>query len=1037
MSTSKAHWAFLIPSLLLYFLDVASASLPYNPTHLFPSRDGSDGVYLIQPTAPNSYQYEISLIKPNSGSSNALSRKHISSSLPFVEEDQPIAFTPIIDDEGDIFVYAGNCTAGSAGSSIWRFSSEDEENEPEGRWRQQIVHHNEQSENVNFTGANFLAAGIYYNPSTNDEDASNSSLYVFGGMCPNTSDIKSPWTSENYSNVMLRFDTSQLKEESSKFDLDLVETNDPPTAEAGFTITPLQATYTNATEGTQSKQQDFLLIGGQTESAFINMSQVALFSLPQESWTFLPVLQPSEIENDVGEKSAIIQTEIEVEPRIGHSAVLSRDGKQVVIYGGWVGDINTPAQPQLALLEVGSGYGGDGEWAWKIPRSNGLNIADKDGLYGHGATVLPGNILMIAGGYKIQSGTSKRKRADLSLNDDLLFYNISSYTWLEDYPSFSVEHAKAKTDGPLSSASQKIGLSAGLVIAFTILALILIFFWRRRKYRKSNAIREKNIRQLSLETNESSLTNREPRSWFSNIRSRLHSIAHRRHSLLPTDESSWQSSELYSTNSQSFMQNGPSPFNFERLEPLVEIPSPTRGMRKPVPTRFHTTPTNPFNDIRPASNAGYIHPIDEEEEEEEIFPARNHEESADFAVRMGAKKTVTITTPTLHSMLDPGSHQDRSVVPRRASIRSYPKSPQRRNGERQALNAFDSSSSDIEQHSNGRGSPDKSDRTISSLSEQSQRSNWSATSSMRDIGGATIRLLTRSISGGSSAVQSSVTDPFLTPRSSPTEKKIIGVNTNVRERFTGTHGSAASSAIQSNTSQGEAAIATGSGFSRLQAEGEALLGGASRLDEMLNDFERINERVAEDDDCQLPDTPRKDRVGWIGSVRRALARTTSGGNSSRVATFLSGRNSQLANRQPPADETFDVPYSDEVVANIPRRAVSDGGFWRGRRGAKDWADESDIGDLLGRRSGDDWGGPDDTRKRRNSLIPVTMGTADLHDGDSVEGDDWDVEAAAERRVVQVSFTVPRTRLRVVNVDADKGSLVSADDRKVSEGLRQS
>ena len=33
-------------------------------------------------------------------------------------------------------------------------------------------------------------------------------------------------------------------------------------------------------------------------------------------------------------------------------------------------------------------------------------------------------------------------------------------------------------------------------------------------------------------------------------------------------------------------------------------------------------------------------------------------------------------------------------------------------------------------------------------------------------------------------------------------------------------------------------------------------------------------------------------------------------------------------------------------------------------------------------------------------------------------DDWDVERAAENRVVQLMFTVPRQRLRVVNADDD-------------------
>jgi hypothetical protein len=43
--------------------------------------------------------------------------------------------------------------------------------------------------------------------------------------------------------------------------------------------------------------------------------------------------------------------------------------------------------------------------------------------------------------------------------------------------------------------------------------------------------------------------------------------------------------------------------------------------------------------------------------------------------------------------------------------------------------------------------------------------------------------------------------------------------------------------------------------------------------------------------------------------------------------------------------------------------------------------------------------------------------------------DWDVEAAVEARMIQVSFTVPRTRLRVVNTnDTDSMRSVSGISR---------
>jgi len=70
---------------------------------------------------------------------------------------------------------------------------------------------------------------------------------------------------------------------------------------------------------------------------------------------------------------------------------------------------------------------------------------------------------------------------------------------------------------------------------------------------------------------------------------------------------------------------------------------------------------------------------------------------------------------------------------------------------------------------------------------------------------------------------------------------------------------------------------------------------------------------------------------------------------------------------------------------IPRRAASDAAFWKSKRGAKDWGDEQ-----------------------------------------TGEEDEWDVEGAAENRVVQLMFTVPRERLRVVNADVDGRSIISAE-----------
>jgi hypothetical protein len=96
------------------------------------------------------------------------------------------------------------------------------------------------------------------------------------------------------------------------------------------------------------------------------------------------------------------------------------------------------------------------------------------------------------------------------------------------------------------------------------------------------------------------------------------------------------------------------------------------------------------------------------------------------------------------------------------------------------------------------------------------------------------------------------------------------------------------------------------------------------------------------------------------------------------------------------------PGSRDSDQQPPRRAASDASFLRSRRGAKDWNVEDEEEEVELQRPS-----PPDRE---------------------AEGD-WDVERAAENRVVQLMFTVPRQRLRVINADeADARSLLSQDER---------
>ena len=73
-------------------------------------------------------------------------------------------------------------------------------------------------------------------------------------------------------------------------------------------------------------------------------------------------------------------------------------------------------------------------------------------------------------------------------------------------------------------------------------------------------------------------------------------------------------------------------------------------------------------------------------------------------------------------------------------------------------------------------------------------------------------------------------------------------------------------------------------------------------------------------------------------------------------------------------------------------------LWRRRQGARDW----------------------DVDNTAAEGAAVSIGPE--------EEEEWDVESAVERRVVQVMFTVPREKLRVVNAgpDGDGVSIVSME-----------
>jgi hypothetical protein len=212
-------------------------------------------------------------------------------------------------------------------------------------------------------------------------------------------------------------------------------------------------------------------------------------------------------------------------------------------------------------------------------------------------------------------------------------------------------------------------------------------------------------------------------------------------------------------------------------------------------------------------------------------------------------------------------------------------------------------------------------------------------------------------------------------------------------------------------------------FMALQAEGESLL---PRPGDDLSAGEYSPTRSQPD---SLLGSPSKSKPsssslgkghtqGWLGSLRRVFV----GGNTSPESPTYSGGSRDNSPSRP-----FD--YNAMSMASVgaePRRTVSAGAtLWRRKQGKGDWEDSAST--QTGRSN----------TFTGSSSLPrgvVGAGVGDRGGEAGAESDDeWDIERAVENRVVQVMFTVPKEKLRVVNHDFEdeKSEVGSLRSRKGS------
>jgi hypothetical protein len=964
------HFDFAVPSLglLAVFAAPVRSALPYNPTTIFLSQKHNGSLAYVFSPAPSTPSFQLLSLNLSSTVSVAdFSFLTVSASLPF-DHAGSVAFTPAIDDAGEIYVYAGDCASGLRGSSLWRFTPD--EVGANGTWAQQNITTDEPGDKAAWGTANYLSFGMPFS-SSGQSNTTNTQLYYFGGMCP-TPGSASTWTmSANYSNAITLLEpvsssAAGSPSSPSKYSLTVSQNRNSPIPAAGFSISALQPAFLNSPSEVSTMQLNYLLLGGHTQTAFVNMSQAALFSLPEESWSFLQIGLPSANQKKSG-LTARAST-IEIDSRSGHTAVLSEDGTQLIVFGGWVGDVNTPADPQLVVLDIGQAYGGVGDWKWSIPSQTGIGIGP-GGLYGHGATMLPGGVMMVIGGYLIPATHgSKARSTDQTPNSGIYFFNTTTSAWISSYtrpnpPAAPGQKPNTKQGtGLLSSPSKKAALGSGLALGLSaIVGAIAVGYWYSRRLRKRRDIREKELREFALGVTRfhSSALGLAGIDGRGGEKTAADWLGEReRHDREPAYP--WAPGGLASGFGEGPGWQENRGTEAERTGLLVEIPSPTRGLRRNVHTRSRTgergSPyqTAPGHDDgrRNLGALGAIHPIDERDEYEQQGPEYNGLEIEDGVDLQSNRASA-------------GSNQDPfSDPPKRAVQTTHssdkPQSSRDRGLEMQDWFA-DWAIADAVLSAGGRLSPERSspdkDRTQSNLSERSIKSTSTDPSQSA---------VSRSLSQRSTGIGAAANPFSLSGASSSADQS---------GRLSPYKRSQSLALFQRPDSGGNNSVQTAAtSFSQLWAEGEELLTRPS-LGNPLNP----------------PESPTKGKARsprWMGSIKRALG-------SDRSA-------SPEIDRSASSSPTKGVTEPDGAQQQLlPRRAASASALlWRKKQGAADW----DVG-----RPGEAGGEP----------------------GEGEDGE-WDVEAAAENRVVQVMFTVPKEKLRVVNADRDAVSDIDVETGRETE-----
>ncbi|PKS08840.1 hypothetical protein jhhlp_003449 [Lomentospora prolificans] len=860
--------------------------------------------------------------------------------LPFMEaKSDTTIYSPSLTENGHLVVYVGDCNSGSD-FEIWTYTpSSTSDDDPV--WEQQTT---SISDDITYPAPNFLGASISFSSQV-QPTVSDPVLYTFGGMCANSSHEVTSWQYlGRYTNQMRKASI----ESNSEYTLSIVPSKGP-VREAGFTLTRLLPSLSYRGD-IVTQRSNYVLLGGHTQEAFVNMSTAAVWNLPEESWSFVNIKAPStrseELRANVSHRSQQSE-DVVVDSRSGHTTVLSEDGSTLIMLGGWVGNVNRAAQPQLAILRMGASYD---DWQWEIPDIQ----PEGNGIYGHGAALLPGNVMMVYGGYEITPADWAKSKRQLGSNSPQ-FLNLTTMTWDTSYANPSYTGEKPSPSGGGSSKGEKpgeeggkddkakrLGLGIGLGVGIPLLIAIIAFvFFYRRHSRRRRTMRDDAIRALAQDRalflqNENEMSERDYDTGYQPF--------------------SWTPQSWYSGGGNAY-DNGARSLGYETLRggnnrnslpvhPALQVP------RKPI--------SRTSRGLYQAAGTSNIHPIYEADED-----AEQHENKAENRARENESPSSDSAnepqTPTSQRYSDPFASPVAPVAPvlypsGRSSATPSPENP-RMDPEVQDwmsdLDAAECLLARMNRRQSGTTSPAKASTRSSAIADEDSRtgSNLSDRSAIS---------LARSASGRS----------YLRPLS-------FGLGFGTGIAADGRAGSSSSSSPSYNTAK--------SSFTVLQAEGPNLLypgAGNSEPDhERQNHPDHYDDQ--EDDVIPVPGSPSKmkPRRGWLGSLRRVFAPST-------------GPDQEPTSEPLPTRASMERASADYEPRASGLGSIG-GSLLRRKQGKHAW--ESEVG-AAGTAGG------------------LTVPT-EAEPRCSTETD-WDIERAVEQRLVQVMFTVPREKLRVVNAEVD-------------------